>query len=78
MERLTYPSENAPTETWLKWVNEVAPVGGPCDPQLHPDLRYLTRISDREIAALAARGTVQTLRGRRLLDATVYEQESLW
>lgn len=74
---MTYPSHSDSLDVWLKWVNEVAPVGGPVDPQLHPGLRYLIRISDREIAALAAQGSVQALRGRRLLDATEYEQEIL-
>lgn len=37
---------------WVRWVDAVAPLGGPT--RCTWELRYLARVEDRELAALAA------------------------
>lgn len=46
------PEPGCPVAAWVRWVDAVAPLGGPT--RCHRDLRYLARIDDRELAALAA------------------------
>lgn len=43
----------------------VAPWNRPCHNQLHSEMRFLTTIQDRELAALSAQGLVAMLRKRR-------------
>jgi hypothetical protein len=48
------PAHNAGEEAWLKWVDDVCPLG--CrDYQGPPELHQLTRVALRDIAAQSAR-----------------------
>jgi hypothetical protein len=61
------PKRDASDEEWFNWVNSVAPYRGLCDRELPEDMRFLSGISDREIAAVSARGLVATLRKRGVI-----------
>lgn len=65
---MTAPRHTDPIESWSTWLEQVAPYGGPTEAEQPIEIRELARIADREIATLAARGIVATLRnaGRRV------------
>jgi hypothetical protein len=61
------PKRDASDEEWLNWVNSIAPYRGICQSGVPYELRFLSSIADREIAAVSARGLVETLRRRRVI-----------
>lgn len=62
------PAIGASLKDWSDWLDHVAPYGGPAHLELPRDLRLLTGVGPREIAALAAenwyRAQARDARGR--------------
>jgi len=62
---MTYPPDIATATEWKAWVDSVAPYRRPCHNELHSEMRFLTTIQDRDVAALGAWGIVASLMKRR-------------